>query len=481
MTLDRKSCYGALKSRDARFDGRFFTAVKTTGIYCRPICPAIAPKLKNVQFYHCAAAAEGAGYRPCRRCRPETSPGTPAWIGTSASVSRAINLIAEGALDGDGCTESLADRLGIGERHLRRLFLEHLGTTPGAIARTRRVHFARRLIDETNLPMIEVALSAGFSSVRRFNEAIKSTFGAPPGELRKKTASLRPGEGGLSLTLPYRPPFDWKEFMRFLAPRVTPGVEEAGDNIYRRTITVDGRAEVIEVRPSKTRASLVLTLPAPSGDLPSIVERVRRQFDLGADMMVIGEHLVRDRRLAPLVRARPGLRLPGAYDRFEMAVRAILGQQVSVRGATTLAGRLAERFGQAVESPFDNLTRLFPTPAQLQSAKIEKIGMPGKRAEAIRLFARKTESGEIDLDRGGAPEELTAALCAIPGIGEWTAEYVAMRAIPTPDAFPATDLGIRKALSKEGEKLTGAQAIMIARPWRPWRSYAVMHLWRSLS
>lgn len=484
MTLDRKSCYAAVRSRDARFDGRFFTAVQTTGIYCRPICPAPAPLLKNVEFYACAAAAEEAGFRPCRRCRPETSPGTPAWIGTSATVSRAMSLIAEGALDCGGGANDLAERLGVGERHLRRLFLEHLGTTPGAIARTRRAHFARRLIDETDMPMTRVALSAGYSSVRQFNDAIKSKFGAPPGELRRKAPGGKREEGTLALKLPYRPPFSWNEMVRFLGPRVTPGVEEVGEEFYRRTITVEGRGAAIEVNRSKEGSFLILTLPAPGRELPAIVERVRRLFDLSADPLAIGKHLSRDERLTKLVRRRPGLRLPGGYDRFEVAVRAIAGQQVSVKGATTLTGRLAEQFGEKIDTPFDRLNRLFPTPEALVEAKIESIGMPGRRAETIRELSRRAGSGEIDLDAPAAPEKLMEALRRIPGIGEWTAEYIAMRALPSPDAFPADDLGIRKALAPENSRnrpITGARAKEIARPWKPWRAYAVMHLWRSLS
>ncbi len=496
MTLNRKSCYAAVTSRDARFDGRFFTAVHTTGIYCRPVCPAPAPLLKNVEFYSCAAAAEEAGFRPCRRCRPESSPGTPAWAGTSTTVSRAMNLIAEGALDSEGGARALAERLGLGERHLRRLFLEHLGTTPGAIARTRRAHFARQLIDETDMPMTRVALSAGYSSVRRFNEAIKSTFGFPPRELRRKSTCRGGGGRGLkqsnnggidcpiALTLPYRPPFDWEEIIRFFGPRVTPGVEEVGDEFYRRTITMEGGGAVIEVVRSESNNCLILTLPAPTVEMPAILARVRRLFDLGADPLAIGRHLGKDKRLARLVELRPGIRLPGGYDRFEMAVRAIAGQQISVKGATTLTGRLAEQFGEAIETPHTQLNRLFPKPAELVDAPIESIGMPGKRAGTIRELSRRVGGGEIDLDAPQAPEELMEALQRIPGIGEWTAEYIAMRALPSPNAFPAGDLGIRKALVSRGrdlKQLTGARAREIARPWQPWRAYAVMHLWRSLS
>jgi AraC family transcriptional regulator of adaptative response / DNA-3-methyladenine glycosylase II len=479
MELDATRCYRALETRDRRFDGRFFTAVRTTGVYCRPVCPAPLPKLRNVVFYPCAAAAEEAGYRPCLRCRPETAPGTPAWNGTSAVVARALRLIDAGALD-DGDPDSLAARLGLGERQLRRLFVQHLGAAPARIARARRVHFARRLIDETDLGMTQVALAAGFGSIRQFNEAVRATFHASPTELRERRRTA-PGDGALTIRLPYRPPYAWDAVLAFLAGRATPGIECVADGVYRRTVRLGDEAAAIAIRPDAGSAHVVLTIE--SGDhlrLVDVVERVRRVFDLGADPHRIGMHLRRDPRLRGLVGRWPGLRVPGAWDPFELAVRAILGQQVTVRGATTLAGRLADRFGAEVDLGA-GLTRLFPLPEALADAPLETIGLPRARAATIRALAGAVAAKRVALDAPEGADELAARLSTIPGIGPWTAQYVAMRALGEPDAFPASDLGIRAALGNGAGPLSTKDAAAVADAWRPWRAYAVMYLWQQLS
>ena len=469
MLLDEETCYRAARSRDARFDGRFFTAVKTTGIYCRPICPARTPLRKNVRFFACAAAAEEAGFRPCRRCRPDAAPGTPAWNGPSATVARAIRLIDRGALD-DGSADDLAARLGVGGRQLRRLFAEHLGTSPLLVARSRRAHFARALLDATAWPMARVAEEAGFHSVRRFNEVMQSVFRRTPTELRR-----RGGADGASVTLrlAYRPPYDWPALAAFLGARAIPGVESVDSGRYLRTVET-GR---IEVRRDPGRNALNLTLTPFRREQAQALEiagRVRRMFDLDADPLQIGAVLSADTRLGASVRARPGLRIPGAWDPFESCVRAILGQQVSVRAATTFAGRLVEAFGSRSPAPTGGLTHLFPAPEQLASAPLERIGLTRARAESIRCAAR---SAQVLRDRTESLEGLIDRLCTLPGVGPWTAHYLAMRAFGEADAFPAGDLGLRKALGEA----SSAELERRSAAWRPWRAYAAMHLWSSLS
>jgi AraC family transcriptional regulator of adaptative response / DNA-3-methyladenine glycosylase II len=475
MELDAVQCYRVLGTRDRRFDGRFFIGVRTTGIYCRPICPAPIPKAKNVLFFPCAAAAEDAGFRPCLRCRPETAPGTPAWNGTSAVVARALRLIESGALD-EGDAAALAARLGIGERQLRRLFVQHLGAAPAEVARARRVHFARRLLDETDLAVTKVALAAGFGSIRQFNDAMRATFHASPTELRRRRRR-EPTAGELTVRLSYRPPLPWATVLAFLAGRATPGVEAVDGDVYRRTVRIGDDAGAIEVRPEPERAQVVLRVHATDHTrLIDVVERVRRVFDLGADPLRIVTHLRRDARLRRVVTRLAGLRVPGAWDPFELAVRAILGQQVTVRAATTLAGRLAERLGTPVDLG-PGLTRLFPTAAMLADAPIEAIGIPRARATTIRTLAASVASGALALDASDGAEALAARLCELPGIGPWTAQYVAMRALGEPDAFPAGDLGVRAALGNGAGPIPAKEAQAIAEAWRPWRAYAVMYLW----
>jgi AraC family transcriptional regulator of adaptative response / DNA-3-methyladenine glycosylase II len=485
MTLDPDVCYLAMTSRDQRFDGRFFAAVVTTGIYCRPVCPAPKPKRRNVRFYSCAAAAEEAGFRPCYRCRPEASPGTPAWIGTSSTVSRALRLIDQGFLD-DSNVDELAECLGIGSRHLRRLFLEHLGATPSAVAQTRRVHFAKTLIDGTRLPVTEVAMSAGFSSLRRFNDAFRKTFGMSPTQARRGSArgAAPAGKGGrtangLILKLSYRTPFDWASILGFLRERAIPGVEHVEGSVYRRTVSVGGAAGVLEVSSATGQPHVRLVLPrAMAPHAAQLAARVRRVFDLQADPEEIASHLSRDPMLQPVIKRSPGLRVPGAWDPFETSVRAIVGQQVTVKAATTIAGRLAERYGEPVECDDVSLKRTFPRPERLARARLNNIGMPAARAGAVRALARAVSSGRLRFDGLSGLDDTVDTLKALDGVGPWTAHYIAMRACDEPDAFPSGDLALRRAMvSKEPALKTERALIERAEAWRPWRAYATMHLW----
>ncbi len=480
MQLEPERCWRASMAHDPRFDGRFFIGVVTTGVYCRPICSVSPPRRKNVRFYPSAAGAEEAGFRPCRRCRPETAPGTPAWLGSSTTVSRALHLISEGALD-EGGVDDLAERLGLGSRHLRRLFAEHLGASPLSVARTRRVHFARRMIDETELPMSQVALGSGFKSIRSFNESLRATFGRTPSQLRRQAARRRrPSHAGeIAMRLPYRPPYDWEGVLGFLAPRAIPGVEHIADGGYRRLIEVDGTNGLMQVSKEPNAYALILRLQLDdAGGLRSAVRRTRRLFDLAADPLQIETDLRGDAELARRIDARPGVRVPGAWDPFEVAVRAILGQQVSVKGATTLAGRLVRAFGKPVErADALPLTHLFPRPEILAEADVASIGMPPKRAQAVRALASAVARGGLPLDGAVELDDVVAKLQEIPGIGEWTAQYIAMRALGEPDAFPAGDLGLCKALARGDARIGPADVRARAEHWRPWRAYAAMWLW----
>jgi len=468
MELDRDTCLKASASRDARFDGRFFIGVRTTGIYCRPICPAPSPRPENVVFYPTAAAASEAGLRPCRRCRPETAPGTPEWLGGPAVVTRGLRLVADGYLDRHDVPD-LARELCVGERQLRRLFEAYLGASPAAVARTRRAQLARQLIDETDLTMTEIAGASGFPSTRRFNEAVRRTFGRTPTELRRARRGAAPA--GLELRLPYRPPLAWGDLVGFLGARAIPGLEVVEGSTYRRVARAGDENVVVEV----DHAPPVVLVRVGCGHLDrlaSIVALSRGAFDLDADPAAIGAALGDDPAVGPLVRARPGLRIPGAWDGFELGVRAVLGQQVSVAGARTLAGRLVARYGEALPEPAGGLTHAFPAAAVLMDARVEEIGLPRARAETIRRLARAVAGGEIDLSASAPFAETRQRLHALPGIGDWTVEYVAMRALRDPDAFPAGDLGLRRALG-----LGTAEAADLAEGWRPWRAYAALHLW----
>jgi AraC family transcriptional regulator of adaptative response / DNA-3-methyladenine glycosylase II len=484
MRLDPEICDRARLSRDPRFDGRFFVAVKTTGIYCRPICPARTSARKNVRYFPTAGAASEAGYRPCLRCRPESAPGSPAWNGASTTVSRTLRLVAEGALHGRS-VEDLSRNLGVTPRHVRRLFARHLGASPRSIAMTQRLHFAKKLLDETSLPVGQIALASGFGSVRSFNDAFKRTYGRPPRDLRRRPRAPH-GERphlGWTLMLSYRPPLDWSALIGFLAPRTTPGVEKVDGETYRRTIFLDGNAGAIEVSPVSGRHTVRLTVHhTDPKTLLFVVRRVRNVFDLDADTEEIVEHLELDPAIAGLVRERRGLRVPGAWDGFELAVRAILGQQVTVKGATTLAGRLVRAYGRSIPEPvFDDLERLFPRPCDLRHVDPATVGVPTARARTLTHLAAAVEAGKIAFDDSMPPETVRERLLCLPGVGEWTAEYVAMRALRDPDAFPASDLGLLTAMSSGESRATPAALRRTAEAWRPWRAYAAMHLWSGLS
>ncbi len=474
-------------SRDARFDGRFFVGVKTTGIYCRPICPAVAPKTENVTFYPSAAAASEAGYRPCLRCRPECAPGTPAWNGTSTTVQRGLRLISSGALD-DGSIEQLADRLGVTSRHLRRLFTTHLGASPLAVAHTQRLHFAKRLIDQTRLPMAHIATAAGYGSVRRFNDAFRQTYGRTPRELRRTSDEAFDSNTALAVRLGYSKPFDWQAMLGFFAGRATPGVEQVTDNTYLRTVVINGQPGVIECGHDGKRDNVSLLLHGiETTQIFHVVQRSREMLDLDAPVAEIQGVLAVDKKLKSIARRSPGIRVPGAWDGFELTVRAILGQQISVKAATTLAGRIAARYGDKVVLPTSLVSRadaldlgyLFPTAEKLARARLNDMGLVTSRAETIRRVARAVVNGEINYDTAQDPQEFCQRLITIRGIGEWTAEYVAMRALKYPDAFPASDLGLIKAMGGV-EAISPNQLKQRAESWRPWRSYAALLLWGSL-
>jgi AraC family transcriptional regulator of adaptative response / DNA-3-methyladenine glycosylase II len=479
MDLDHDACYRVIAQRDARFDGRFFTAVKTTGIYCRPVCPARTPHSKNVIFYPTAAAAQEAGFRPCLRCRPETAPDMGAWRGTSNTVARALSLIELGALD-EGSAPALAERLGLGERQLRRLFREHLGASPLGVAQTRRVLLAKQLIHETRLPMTEIAFASGFGSVRRFNETFSALFGRAPGELRRMAGEHMADANAaeFSLLLRYQPPYDWSAMLGFLSQRAISGVERVAGGAYSRSICVAGTSGVLSIRPAAGNALCAKIRIGKLRTLPSIIARLRRVFDLAADPLAISAHLAGDPVLAPLVAKRPGLRVPGAWDGFELAVRAVLGQQITVGAAVSLARRLVAKYGQPLENPEPGLTHLFPTPAALAKADLSTLGMPKSRASTLSAVAAAVLKTPDLLDANCELDEAVRRLRAIPGVGEWTAQYIALRQLREPDAFPATDIGVLRALADaRGQRPSAAEILRRAERWRPFRAYAAQHLW----
>jgi AraC family transcriptional regulator of adaptative response / DNA-3-methyladenine glycosylase II len=472
-------------ARDSRFDGQFYVGVKTTGIYCRPICPANSPKRENVRFFPTAAAAGEAGFRPCLRCRPECAPGTPAWTGTSTTVRRGLRLISNGALD-NGDVERLSDRLGVTSRHLRRLFTKHLGASPLAVAHTQRLHFAKRLIDETMLPMSQVSAAAGYGSIRRFNDTFKKTYGRSPRELRKTGEEYAAAGQAAKLTvrLPYRRPFHWPELLQFFAARATPGVEAVSGQTYRRTVHWNDGHGVVEICPDMRAGYLSLTLHGVATNaLFATVQKAREVFDLDAPISEITATLGKDRALKRRLRANAGIRVPGSWDGFELTIRAILGQQISVKAATTLAGRIATNYGERLQLFGDSneadLNRIFPTAERLMRARFLNIGLTKSRAETIRRVAAAVVKGDLNFDAAQNPEEFCNRLKSIKGIGNWTAQYVAMRALKHPDAFPASDLGLIKAIEYP-DRVTPKKLLTMAENWRPWRAYAAMLLWRSL-
>jgi AraC family transcriptional regulator, regulatory protein of adaptative response / DNA-3-methyladenine glycosylase II len=481
---DREVCYRALQSRDARFDGLLYVGITSTGIYCRPVCPARSARFENCRFYGSAAAAQDAGFRPCLRCRPEIAPDLASWRGTSNIVSRALALIAEGALDGEGnSVETMAERLGLGERQLRRLFLQHLGASPISVAQTRRVLFAKQLLHETRMPMTEVAAAAGFGSLRRFNETFRNLFQRPPSALRRKTS--HPGtDAEVKLRLRYRPPYDWHSMLAFLQTRAVPGMEIVANGTYARTVEIDGHIGSVEISHLPRHQSLSVTIRFPEVKaLPAIVSRIRRVFDLGADIQTIDEHLSRDPLLAPLVAERPGLRAPGGWDGFELAIRAILGQQITVIAARRLAEQLVVRHGRRIppaRATHPALTHVFPTTASLDRAKSIGVGMPAARERSLKALAEAVSADPNLFSPHSTIDSAITRLRTIRGIGEWTAQYIALRALREMDAFPSTDIGLLRGIARiDASCATPASLEKHAESWRPWRAYAAQHLWTS--
>jgi AraC family transcriptional regulator, regulatory protein of adaptative response / DNA-3-methyladenine glycosylase II len=473
-------CYRALCSRDARFDGRFFTAVTSTGIYCRPICPAPTPYAQNVRFYSCAAAAEAGGFRACRRCHPESSPGSPDWNVRADLVARALRMIADGIVDNEGVS-GLASRLAVSERHLHRELVAQIGVGPLALARSRRAQTARLLIDQTNLSLTTIAFAAGFASVRQFNDTMQEVFACAPSELRRHAQPTSNGEGKLSLRLQYRPPFDAEALLAYLEKRAIPGVEEVASGRYRRTVAFAKSRGIIEVEPMVAGNAVRIHVQLNDlSDLNLIVQRCRRLFDLDADPAAIASVLRTDPLLAPLIDSRPGMRVPGAVNGFEFAVRAIIGQQISVTGARTLVGRLVTSLGEPLTSPDGSLTHTFPSPEVIANANMDGLGITQRRITALQALAQSVIRQELILDASSNREETATRLQALPGVGPWTVAYIAMRALSDPDAFPVSDLGLRRAFEQHGLAADIKSIAQRAEAWRPWRAYATQYLWLGL-
>jgi AraC family transcriptional regulator of adaptative response / DNA-3-methyladenine glycosylase II len=477
MNLTADQSYQAVLTRDARFDGRFFVAVKTTRIYCRPICRVKTPLRKNCTFFAHAAAAEVAGYRPCKRCRPELAPGTSAMEVSSELARAALSYISQDFL-AEHSLEELAEKLGVTDRHMRKVFHDEFGVSPVEYWQTQRLLLTKQLLTDTRLSVTSVALASGFRSVRRFNVALKERYRMTPTDLRKlnKTATGKPSE--FSFRLGYRPPLDWDQLLHFLSRRAIPSVELIEDGTYFRTIRINrqGREYTGVMEATHDASTKTICVRLSDALIPAcavILHRVRRLFDLQTDPAAISAVL------GTLAEERPGLRVPGSFDEFELVVRAILGQQVSVAGASTLAGRFATRFGNAVSLPGSSLTHLFPTASKIARAKPEEIGrlgIPGKRAQTLIAVAQAMDRGDLILEPGNRVEGTLKKLREILGIGEWTAQYIAMRALSWPDAFPHTDLGIVKALGEKNPR----KILELTEKWRPWRAYAALHLWAGL-
>ena len=483
MIEDFEHCYRAVKSRDARFDGWFFTAVSTTGIYCRPSCPAVTPKRNHTSFYPTAAAAQRAGYRACKRCRPDAVPGSPEWDARADLAGRAMRLIADGVVDREGVA-GLARRLSYTERHLHRMLVAQVGAGPIALARVRRAHTARLLIETTGLPISEAAFAAGFSSIRQFNDTVREVFASAPRELRRArrtNGDVAPGE--IPLRLPLRKPFDLEGLLRFLGERAVEGVEELSGDMYRRTLRLPRGAGVVALSDGGDHVRCVLRLE-DLRDLSSAVQRCRRLLDLDADPVAVDEILGEDPLLETLVRRSPGRRVPGSVDGAELAVQVVLGQQISVAGARKLVDSLVAGHGQplpdSLAEPGEELTHLFPEPAAVAEAASEGIAVPATRREALRGLANALAEGKAVLDPGSDREEARRKLLELRGIGPWTASYIAMRALGDPDAFPSSDLGVKQAAGKLGYPDGPGSLERISERWRPWRSYAVQYLWGSL-
>ncbi len=466
-------CDRARAAKDARFDGLFFTAVRSTGIYCRPVCPAPTPKKSNVVYYPSAAAAAAAGYRPCLRCRPELSPGSSK-RGGEDFVQRALAFFAEGAME-EISLEALSQKIGISSRHLRREFVEHTGATPMAVLNTRRLLLAKQLLTETSLPVTQVAFAAGFKSLRRFNAAFAKGCGMPPTSIRRLCTDVP--QGALKLRLAYRPPLDFARMLSFFSKRIIPGIERVSCDSYERVLGPATESTWIRVSASPKKPELVLEITDTDPRcIPGIVRGVRRLFDLDADMSMVHSILADEPILADAVRRWPGLRVPGGWDGFEVAVRAVLGQQINVAAATTLSHRLVDGFGEHRIGGRLGLDRVFPTPERLVEAPLEKIGLPKVRAATVRALAKGCLDGIIGFGPGQRLDAFISDFTALPGIGDWTAQYVAMRAFSHPDAFPAGDLVLQQVLGEE-KRLSLRETERRSQIWRPWRAYAVLYLW----
>jgi AraC family transcriptional regulator of adaptative response / DNA-3-methyladenine glycosylase II len=508
---DFESCYGAVKSRDARFDGWFFTAVTSTRIYCRPSCPANTPKRENLRFYPTAAAAQQAGFRACMRCRPDAAPGSPEWLGRADVAARAVKLILLGTVDTEGVS-GLASRLGYSERQLHRVLMAEVGTGALALARAQRAQTARLLLETTDLPVTHVAFAAGFASVRQFNDTVRSVFARTPSELRRavakrdkksdhdsrgrhhtSSATAVTGRGGvdtssvpgqtIALRLAYRKPFAAKTLLDFLGSRAIHGIEAFEGGTYTRTLRLPNGEGVVALTPEDGYINAVFALQ-DLRDLTAAVARCRHLCNLDSDPVAVDEALSKDPMLRPLVRRLPGIRVPGTADGFELATRALIGQQVSVTGARTIAGRLVQAAGAPIVDTRFGVTHTFPSPsalAELGARSPEIFPMPSGRRRALVALAESVADGKMIIDPGADPEQLDAQLVAMPGIGPWTSSYIRMRALGDPDAFMPTDLGIKRAAAALGEPDDPVSLTKRAEGWRPWRSYALCHLWSSQS
>lgn len=470
--------YRALTARDARFDGVFFAGVTTTGIYCRPICRVKVPRLSSCIFFSSAAAAEAGGFRPCLRCRPELAP-----YALQQNLAHAVwKKIASGGMN-EHSADDLAREVGVSSRQLRRLMLTEFGVTPIELAQTQRLLFAKKLLQETQLPMTELAYAAGFGSVRRFNALFEARYRMTPGAIRR-ASQASPDE--LTLRLAYRPPYAWDAMLVFLRGRAMPGLEAVHQQSYRRSVQIGEHQGWISVTQCAQKQQLVMQVaPSLASVLMPLMARVRDQFDVEANPQIIQAHLQDEPLLAAQLARQPGLRVPGAFEPFELAIRAILGQQVSVAAATTIAGRLVQRFGTPINTPYPDITHHFPTPAQLQAASVEQIaalGMPSSRAQTVRNLAAFAAAGGLQKAAGQTLQSAVASLKTVAGVGEWTAQYIAMRALRHADAFPAGDLGLQKALAEAPQtRLSEKQLLQRAAAWSPWRSYAALLLWQSLT
>lgn len=477
MELDLDRCYDALAARDVRFDGVFFVGVRSTGIYCRPICPARTPYKDRCDFFRHAAAAERAGFRPCLRCRPELAPGSATVDAVRRLADLAAARIEAGALN-EASLEALAAEFGVGERQLRRAITQAYGVSPVELAQTRRLLLAKQLLTESALPIAQVAYASGFASLRRFNALFRARYGLTPTALRRDGVDAAP-DTPLRLRLAYRPPLAWPQLLAFLGGRGAAGVEAVVDEAYVRTVAIDGHRGWLAVTVlADVDALQVEIAPSLLPVLAPLLTRLRALLDLDAQPQAIAQTLNADARLAPVVARVPGLRVPGAFDGFELALRAVLGQQITVKAATTLFGRFAAAFGQPIVTPYPQLTHLSPDPAAIAAAPLQPLidlGLTQRRAQTIQTLASAYVAGSVRLTPTLDDAAALAALQAIPGIGPWTAQYIAMRALRVPDAFPASDLALCKALGE----VTPKQAEAASEAWRPWRSYAALYLWQS--